>query len=407
MVRGTTRALALVTMIVLSAGRARGAAVFHVDSTADKPDAVINGTCATVDGVCTLRAAVQEANAQPGADTVELAPGKYALKLVGALEDAAVTGDLDLTENVTIRGDGPKTVTISGKKDRVFHVLAGADVTIQGLTIKGGSTLTKDPFVNPDLTEGGGILNAGTLTLTNVVVSGNKAQDDGGGISNRGTLVMADVFITKNKALDDAGGLYNPRTTAGVVSASRVTLAKNVAGGQGGGVENQSTMTLTNTTVSGNRSASAGGGIHNATDGEIALQNVTVKDNRTKGKTAAGGISNDEVAMLTNTILDKNKPFNCGGAALSTGGGNVENALSCGLAAGDLPNVGKLQLASLKLAAGAVAPTHALKATSPAIDVGNDSGCPQADQNAQSRIDIPGVGTALCDSGATEFHPPQ
>src|SRR6185436_2153760 len=119
----------------------------------------------------------------------------YTLKLVGAGEDAAATGDLDLAGDTIIQASNPTVAVINGKKDRVIHVLPGANVTIKQLTIAKGSLLTKES--SSDEFEGGGILNFGALTLDNVVVSGNKAQDDGGGISNRGTLTMSQVAILK------------------------------------------------------------------------------------------------------------------------------------------------------------------------------------------------------------------
>src|SRR5262245_38281091 len=75
-------------------------AQFTVNSTADAPDlAPGNGLCATATGICTLRAAIQEANAHPndasGPDSISLPAGTYTFTRTGANEDAANTGDLD------------------------------------------------------------------------------------------------------------------------------------------------------------------------------------------------------------------------------------------------------------------------------------------------------------------------
>ena len=54
------------------------AATFIVNSVADAPD--VNqgdGKCVTSSGACTLRAAVQEANALAGADTIRIPAGTY------------------------------------------------------------------------------------------------------------------------------------------------------------------------------------------------------------------------------------------------------------------------------------------------------------------------------------------
>ena len=69
------------------------AAVFAVNSTLDTPDAAPgNGVCATAGAVCTLRAAIQEANALAGADTINFAlgAGPYSIA-VGAAGLPAIT----------------------------------------------------------------------------------------------------------------------------------------------------------------------------------------------------------------------------------------------------------------------------------------------------------------------------
>ena len=42
---------------------------------------------------------------------------------------------------------------------------------------------------------------------------------------------------------------------------------------------------------------------------------------------------------------------------------------------------------------------------SPAIDAVVDAQCPPTDQRGTARVDVAGVGTSLCDSGAVEFVP--
>src|SRR5207247_9755677 len=124
-------------------GRADGtmAANFTVDSTADAVDARPgDGVCATLAGQCTLRAAVQEANARPGTDSISVPPGTYVLAIPGAGEDASATGDLDITDDLTITGSGAgSTIVDGGHLDRVFHVvglLGGPTVHTSDLTAR-------------------------------------------------------------------------------------------------------------------------------------------------------------------------------------------------------------------------------------------------------------------------------
>jgi hypothetical protein len=44
-----------------------------------------------------------------------------------------------------------------------------------------------------------------------------------------------------------------------------------------------------------------------------------------------------------------------------------------------------------------------LRRGSPAIDAGNDAFCPPTDQLGRRRVNIPRVGTSICDIGAIEF----
>jgi CSLREA domain-containing protein len=74
-----------------------------------------DGICASVSGVCTLRTAVQEANALAGPDRIFVPFGTYFLEIPGADEDQAATGDLDLTDDVTIIGESTNVTTIDGR----------------------------------------------------------------------------------------------------------------------------------------------------------------------------------------------------------------------------------------------------------------------------------------------------
>ena len=95
---------ATVVLWALAHASAWGAA-FVVNDLADAVDvAPGNGACATARGTCTLRAAVQETNALAGADQIALAVGVQELTIGGAGEDAGATGDLDITDDLTIAG---------------------------------------------------------------------------------------------------------------------------------------------------------------------------------------------------------------------------------------------------------------------------------------------------------------
>jgi CSLREA domain-containing protein len=97
---------------------------------------------ANADGDCLLREAIIAANtdaavsgctAGSGADTINIPPGKYVFSLVGAEEEFAATGDLDIRRNVTLLGVGRSSTTIDANGlDRVFE-LWSVQVTISDL----------------------------------------------------------------------------------------------------------------------------------------------------------------------------------------------------------------------------------------------------------------------------------
>jgi CSLREA domain-containing protein len=99
----------------LLSGTLASAATFTVNRTTDEPDANPgDGACRTTRDKCTLRAAIQESNALPGQDQVHLPQGHYQLTIPGGNEDAAMSADLDVTDDLVLIGSGAdKTQIVS------------------------------------------------------------------------------------------------------------------------------------------------------------------------------------------------------------------------------------------------------------------------------------------------------
>jgi uncharacterized repeat protein (TIGR01451 family)/CSLREA domain-containing protein len=355
-------AVALATLFAAAAQ----AQNFTVNSTLDAVDAVPgDGACADAAGNCTLRAAIQEANALSGADTVTLPAGVFQLTLSGAGEEATATGDLDITDNLSISGAGAATTTIDGGAlDRVFDIAptgASIAVTFNGLTIRNGTAAGA---------AGGAIrVNLGSFTLNDSSISDNRADTNGAAILNVGTL-----------------------------SINRSTLSANVASGSGGGLYNAGTATLTNTTLSGNSATSLGGGVYNAALATATVLHATLAFN---GAATGGGIDNAGTATLTGTLLSANTGGNCAGTVVS-GGSNLDSGTTCAFgAAGDRSSVDPL-LGALASNGGPTA-THAILPGSPAIDAAAGGSCPATDQRGVARpADGNGDSVAACDIGAFE-----
>lgn len=360
----TTAALALFALV----GSAH-AATFTVTDTADAADEVINGSCKDNSNRCTLRAAIQEANANADLDTITLPAGTFTLSIANAGEDLAATGDLDIRfGNLTITGAGARNTILDGAGlDRVLDIDPagnGITVTISGVTLRNGSVTGS---------AGGGIRNIANLTLADCVVSGNATDSNGGGIFNSGILVI-----------------------------DRCTLNANTATGDGGALQNTGTATLTNVTLSGNTADGTGAGVSNAA-GIATLAHVTIASNA--ATTNGGGINNTATTSLKGVLLSGNTPANCSGGVTSNGH-NLESGASCGLGTpGDIYNVS----ASLGAFADHGGPTDTidLLTGSPAIDAADNAACPATDQRGVVRpVDGNGDTTAVCDIGAYEATEP-
>src|SRR5262249_32672988 len=142
------------------------ATTFIVTTTADIADPDPDGVCDS----CSLREAIQEANFTPGPDQILVPPGLYNMTIAGADEDQCLTGDLDITDDVSIIGFG--NVSIQSQVGRVLHVLAG-NVSITGLNVSNGNA-------NNDQSSGGAggaVFNSAgsTLTLNYFTMTNNSA----------------------------------------------------------------------------------------------------------------------------------------------------------------------------------------------------------------------------------------
>ena len=391
---------------------------------------------------CTLRAAIQEANALAGADEIILPPDTYLLTIVT---------ELGITGNLTITGGGASTTIIDGNKSvrpnsRVLVAGSGITVNISGVTIRNGGTggvgggifnagtltLTNSTVSGNNADgDGGGIYNAngGTATLTNITVSGNNAGVDGGGVFNDGggTMTLTNSTVSGNNAGDDAGGVRN--ANGGTMMLTNTTVSGNNAGDGGGGIRNSGTLTLTNSTVSGNNAGVDGGGIYNFS-GTANAFNSTITDNWSdadlNGTGIGGGVHNNDEAGATftfqNTILAGNSETlrvgnsfvattgECDGTIISSGNNLMENydTSRCTVTGNPLladPKLGPLQNN------GGPTQTHALLVGSPAIDGGNPSGCRDNlgalitnDQRGFPRpVDGNNDSVARCDIGAFEL----
>jgi uncharacterized repeat protein (TIGR01451 family) len=333
---------------------------YIVNIIGDQPDDnPSDGQCATATGSCTLRAAVDQANAKPGKQSISIADWQILLE-----------SELVVSDDLTLSGLGADHSVIGGNgSSRLLRVENGASLTLNDLTLQGGYT---------DQQGGGLYIASGDATLNRVQVSGNYAQAGGGGIWNQGTLTISGSTVSGNQAESGAGGIAN----SGTLVLKNVTVSGNL-GQSGGGIGSSGTATLTNVTVSENSATASGGGLSGVAGG-IRLKNTIVAGNQ-------AGTSGP----------------NCSTALVSLGFNLIQNLNGCSLTGQSGTDIlgAYAGLAALGMRGGSTQ-TQALLPGSLAIDAGS---CDLAtDQRGVPRpLDGDLDQAPACDIGALEFKPEQ
>ncbi len=263
----------------------------------------------------------------------------FATKLSGAI--TLTSGELLIDKSLTIQGPGAGLLTVtttqygsssSDGPSRIFDVgSAGATVTLSGMTISGGDGQAHyivDPAFGPGPSDdglGGGILNYGTLTVSNCTLTDNSASggsttNGGGGIANLGgTLTVSGCTLSNNRTYGGGGGIYS----TGTLTVSGSTLSGNTADSWagGGGIYAYGTATVSGCTLTGNFGFD-GGGISYA-GGTMTVSGCTLTGNSAASGGAGGAIYSAGSALtVSNSLFGGNSPDNIDGS-FTDGGGNT------------------------------------------------------------------------------------
>jgi CSLREA domain-containing protein len=278
-------------------------------------------------------------------------------------------GELNLTKNLTILGTGANKLTIKRSTTNgteLFRIFYNSSVSsISNLTISEGKTENV----------GGGILNAGNLTLSNVEIRDNTAFV-GGGIYNNGTLTLLKSTISNNTTSGGAAGIDNPY---GSMTIENTTISNNQAGTNGGGIINiQGTAILRNVTVAFNTATAYGGGILNDR-GTVSLGNVLVANNSSNsGQDIYGLVNSDGYNFIENI-----------------NGGTIAGNITGNIIGVDP----QLDPTGLNVNNGSTR-TIALQLTSPAIDKGNRFGANSDQRGVIRPNDNPSIPNATGGDGS-------
>ncbi|MBV8859392.1 MAG: Ig-like domain repeat protein [Acidobacteria bacterium] len=406
---------------------------FVVNSEADTDDGSCDAAGAgTGNQDCTLREALNAANALAGADTVNFDPNVFAAPGPHTIELAATLPTV--STSVTVNGPGAGVLTLRRSTAGFYRLLniTATPVRLSGLTLTNGRA--------PDGADaaGGALVNRGATTLTGVRVTGNRSGDGtsgspsgggGGGIYNQGTLSLVDCLVAGNttgNGVTGSGQLGDGGGGGGIYSAGALALTNSLvngngtgtgpnAGGSGGGIYASGQAALTNTTVSNNTTgaggfaSSRGGGAY-ANGLTLTLTNSTVTGNSSQFGGDHGLAVGPSQASISvgNTVVARNgtgtqsdltalpnwyvsRGHNIIGIAGNTGGGNAfidgQNGDRVGTPASPFnPLLGPLG------DYGGPTQTFALLPGSPAIDAGSSTGAPATDQRGVGRVGAVDIG---------------
>ena len=333
----------------------------------------------------------------------------------GPVTITLTTGELVLDKNITINGPTNHGLTISGNASRVFSVQSGKSVTLSTLTVANGLA-----------TQGGGILNAGTLIITGSTISNNRTANganssgpgfnggnsgDGGGIYNTNTATLKLFNSTISGNQPGNGGDASGTDTAG-------------NGGNGGGIFNAGgSVTSVNSTITNNKTGpngdnttitppgpfgnpGTGGGIYSS-GGTVLLRNTIVSGNfsvfQQLGPPRSFANSDDDI----NGAVDPSSANNLVG---------VDSGMT-GISNGNQGN--KIGPAGTPLSAllnsladnGGPTFTHQPQSDSPAIDAGNNTLAKDQNNNDlttdQRGVSFDRIINSTVDMGSVETNPNQ
>lgn len=226
--------------VLLGLAASAGAATFTVNSIGDDPDATPgDGTCLAANLQCTLRAAIEEANAFPGADIVDLTDRPSEIIVVATSLPA-------ITEALTIDGaDGLPTTINGGGAVRPFFVNANvtfSDIAIQdGLAAggNGGRSHTGGAGGGAAGMGGGVFIQSGPVVFQRVDFTGNTARGGGGGgfvINPGGGGGGGGTVGDGDNSVGAIGGAGGPGGTLGAEGQGGIGGDDGIADGGAGGV---------------------------------------------------------------------------------------------------------------------------------------------------------------------------
>ncbi len=323
-------------------------------------------------------------------------------------------------DDVTTIVDGGGKVTLDGGGNlQLFLVLSGGNLTLRNIHLTrgniglggaiyndtGASTTLRNVAITNSQAEGangkGGALyvEGGVVTVEDSEFSSNQATSGGAVYLLDGSTTIRRTHLSNNTGAD--GGAIH--VNGGSLNLENSLVRRNTASDEGGGLyAAKGTTAVTNTTFFDNK-ADKGGAIRAVGTSKVNLLNATITNNHAD---TAGGVWNQaNNVTIKNTIIadstnqaENATSLNCDGPSVTSQGHNLVSDNTCvnGNNATDLRNTDPL-LGPFQDNGGDTF-TQVPLPESPAIDAGDNTGCPKNDQRG-----FPRWAGAACEIGATEY----
>ena len=225
--------------------------------------------------------------------------------------------DLSAAHTTTLSGDLGTLDEASDNAYTVVYCGESVEAVLDGLTITSGNANGDFNYDFYEESMGGGIYNAGTLTINDSTVTENSASSGGGIFNNGGSLTVVRSTFSGNTATV-GGGIYSDEFSGdSTLTMTNSVIEDNMASYNGGGLYSRSEATITNSTIVNNTagtgsSGGSGGGIYN-NYGNMTLVNLTIANNAAP---LGGGICNygtSTTMMVTNSTIASNSATLGGG----------------------------------------------------------------------------------------------
>lgn len=248
-------------------------------------------------GPGSLRRAINDANANPGADAIVIAIPACSLRTPCVISPA--TQLPEITDTLTISGMGSTSLVIDANHAFQGLRIDSVPVTITDLTIQNGDTLSF----------GGGIYSSGPVTLLRTRLLNNHAGFMGGGIYAGLGLLVRDGYFENNRSDQYGGGL----ATGNWVNLTNTEFFSNTAD-FGGGASNLGDTRVSGGVFTRNASSYYGGGLY---AGSLILTG-TVFISNTAGVSGGGLVTTINDAVIHEARFEQNSTLDNGGGLLAT-----------------------------------------------------------------------------------------